>query len=194
MQTPALSVAFYRWMRFLFPRLQPQQAAWMLLFGVVGAFIAGLYGVVHDQVTFTLGPEYFTRYKVWQFDYAEEPGPLRWVVAKIGFQASWAVGLFAGWFLGRVSVPQTTLRRAAQLSLRGVSIMLVITLLGGLGGGLWARIRLTEDRLSHWSEAFRWMEVTDMTAFATVGFIHNGSYLGALVGLIAALWWVRRRL
>ena len=166
----------------------------MLLFGLVGALIAGLYGVVHDQITFTLGPEYFTRYKVWQFELHDDPAPTRWVVAKIGFLASWAVGLFAGWFLGRMTVPKTSAFQAARLSLNGVAIMLVVTMMGGLGGGTWANIRLNPDRLSFWNDSFRFMEISDIKAFATVGYIHNGSYLGALVGLILALAWVRRRL
>ncbi len=194
MQTPVRAAAFALMMRFLFPRLRPRDAGWMLLFGLAGAVIAGVYGVLHDQVTFSIGPEYFTRFKVWQFHYHDDPGPQRWVAAKIGFQASWAVGFFAGWFFGRLAVPKTSLRRAAVLSLQAVTLMLAVTLVGGAGGWAWARWRLNEARIAEWAEVFRAFEVGDMEAFATVGCIHDGSYLGALLGLIVALLWLRQRL
>ncbi len=167
---------------------------WMLLFGCAGALIAGLYGALHDQVTYSIGREYFTHFKVFQFQYQDDTGPERWVAAKIGFEASWAVGLFAGWFFGRLAVPRAALAQAWRLSLRAVCGMLAFTALGGTGGWLWARVRLNEARLADWSAMFRAFAVEDMQAFATVGCIHNGSYLGALVGLVVSLLWLRWRL
>lgn len=148
---------------------------------------------MHDQVTFWLGPEYFTRFKVYQFGYEEVANPGRWVAAQIGFQASWWVGLFAGWFLGRVVIPRVALGRAARLGLWGVCLMLVVTLLFGFGGWVWAQWRLDEAGVAWWAGAMRGFDVVDVQAFATVGYIHNGSYLGALVGLIWAVVWVRGR-
>ena len=43
----------------------------MLGYAVIGALIAGLYGVVHDQITYSMSPEYFTRLKFFQFRYAD---------------------------------------------------------------------------------------------------------------------------
>lgn len=180
-------------LRFLIPRVTLPQAGQMLLFGLAGAVIAGAYGVLHDQMTFTVGPEYFTKFKVYQFEYHDDPGPARWVAAKIGFQASWWVGFFAGWFLARLAVPRVPLPVAARLCARGVLGMLAVTLVSG--GIAWATVswRLDEAALSWWTEAVRGFNITDVRAFAEVGYIHEGSYLGALVGLIGAGIWVRRR-
>ena len=180
-------------MRFLIPRFSLVQGVWMLVFGLVGALIAGGYGVLHDQVTFGLGPEYFTRFKVYQFGYEGVANPGRWVAAQIGFQASWWVGLFAGWFLGRVAIPRVALGRAVRLSFLGVGLMLGVTLVFGFGGWLWAQWRLDVAGVAQWTEAMRGFDVVDVRAFATVGYIHNASYLGALVGLIGAVVWVWRR-
>lgn len=165
----------------------------MLLFGLVGAGIAGAYGVLHDQVTYTLGPEYFTKFKVYQFQYHDDTAPARWVAAKIGFQASWWVGLFAGWFLARVAVPRVPLPVAARLCARGVAGMLAVTLLFGGLWWAWAQWRLDDAALAWWAEAVRGFHITDVRAFALVGTIHEGSYLGALAGLIGAGIWVRWR-
>jgi hypothetical protein len=180
-------------LRFLIPRITLPQAGQMLLFGLVGAVIAGAYGVLHDQVTFSIGPEYFTQFKVYQFEYQDDPGPARWVAAKIGFQASWWVGFFAGWFLARLAVPRVLLPVAARLCARGVAGMLAVTLLAGGIGWAWAYWQLDEATLSWWAEAVRGFNITDVRAFAEVGYVHEGSYLGALVGLIGAGIWVRRR-
>ncbi len=164
----------------------------MLVFGLAGALIAGAYGVLHDQVTFSLRPEYFTKFKVYQFGYQDAAEPGRWVAAKIGFQASWWVGLFAGWFLGRAAIPKASLRVAAPLCLRAVGLMLGVTFAFGIGGWCWARWRLDEGRVAAWAQALRGFEVDDVRAFAEVGYVHNASYLGALLGLVAAVVWVRR--
>lgn len=51
-------------MNLLYPRLTLRQFLWMTVFGFGGALIAGVYGILHDQVTFEIGPEYFTEFKI----------------------------------------------------------------------------------------------------------------------------------
>ena len=63
--------------------------------------LAGLYGVVQDQITYTIASEYFTKFKYKQFGF--EPqwfGGHRQTVAAIGFLATWWTGLFIGTVLG----------------------------------------------------------------------------------------------
>ncbi|MGC4007136.1 MAG: hypothetical protein QM811_30015 [Pirellulales bacterium] len=38
------------------------------------------------------------------------------------------------------------------------------------------------------------MELTDLPAFVIVAYLHAAGYLGALIGLILAIWYVKRRL
>jgi hypothetical protein len=179
--------------RYLFPNLSLAQAAWMLAFGAVCSVIAGLYGVLHDQLTFWMSPEYFTKFKVYQFGYEGEVDPGPWVAGKIGFQATWWVGMFAGWFWGRLALPKTSPREAAALCLRAVIGMMSVTLAFGLGGWAWAQWRLDDAGVRWWAAALRGFDVSDVRAFAAVGYIHNGSYLGALAGLILEGMRVRRR-
>jgi hypothetical protein len=39
----------------------------MLAIAAAGGCIGAIFGIVHDQVTYTLGPEHFTRFKFDQF-------------------------------------------------------------------------------------------------------------------------------
>jgi len=177
----------------LLPRLPVRQVFWMLGFAVVGGLIAGIYGVLHDLVTCQISPEYFSHFKRYQFG-IDEAGEVsvRWLAVRIGFQASWAVGFFAAWFMGRVTVPKLGPGAAAGVSLRGVGLMLVVTLMGGCCGWLWARVQMDESWVAEWAAAFRAFHLEGVADFATVGCIHNGSYLGALAGLLLALWYCRR--
>lgn len=165
----------------------------MLLFGCGGALIAGIYGIVHDQITFSIGPEYFTEFKFQQFFYLPKDQPEWLIVAEIGFLATWWVGFFAGWFMARLSIPHLPWRQAAALSLQGVCVMTGTSLLAAVIACLWAPTRAEDPRMENWDGMFAGRDVIDTVAFAQVGYIHNASYLGGLIGLILALLWMRVR-
>ena len=60
----------------------------MIGFTLVGAILAGLYGILHDQITFRISKEYFTRNKFDQFHYARpESGSDLEFTSRIGFHA-----------------------------------------------------------------------------------------------------------
>jgi len=61
----------------------------MVGYSLVGAVMASVYGVMHDQFTYSISPEYFTRLKFLQFQYADFGLPARFFVAEIGFLATW---------------------------------------------------------------------------------------------------------
>ena len=164
----------------------------MLGYALLGAFIAGDYGVLHDQLTYSISPEYFTRLKFLQFHYADFGFPPRVFVAEIGFLATWWVGLIAGWFLARVAVPAFPAKKARSGVLRGFVIMLTGGLLAALVGFLLG-LRLGPDSdLSAWQGFVTMRGVVDLPSFVRVAYIHNASYLGGFLGLIVALLHLRR--
>ncbi|MEN3941154.1 hypothetical protein WJU23_07665 [Prosthecobacter sp. SYSU 5D2] len=178
-------------MRLLYPRLSLHQFAWMLLFGLVGALIAGAYGILHDQITMRLGVEYFSRFKLEQFHYLDASAPLHLNVMKIGFLATWWVGLFAGWFMGRVTLPHEPVKVAARRCAIGVGLMIMVAVIFAVGASIWAPTQLEDARIGNWSDMLSFYHIQDPLAFIRVGYIHNASYLGGLVGLISVLAWLR---
>ena len=92
-------------MSILYPKFRFALLPSMLGYAAAGAALAGFYGVVHDQVTYSISQEYFTRLKFLQFHYADFGLPPRVLVGEIGFLATWWVGFIAGWLIARVSVP-----------------------------------------------------------------------------------------
>ena len=71
-------------MNILYPKIRWASLPAMLGYAGLGAVLAGLYGILHDEITYTISPEYFTRLKFYQFDYADFGLPPRVLVAEIG--------------------------------------------------------------------------------------------------------------
>jgi hypothetical protein len=55
----------------LIPKIQPRQAWLMAKMAVAGALVSGCYGMIHDQLTYAISPEYFTHFKFDQFRAAD---------------------------------------------------------------------------------------------------------------------------
>jgi len=169
----------------------------MLGYAALGALVAGLYGVVHDEITYSISPEYFTRLKFLQFHYANLGCPPRVFVAEIGFLATWWVGFIAGWFLARVAVPSFPPAKARRHCFWGFTIILACAFAASMVGfGLGFLSGPTPD-LSAWQGFASACGVVDLPSFVRVAYIHNASYLGGLIGLVVALihlWRLKRPL
>ena len=164
----------------------------MLGYSLSGALIAGLYGVLHDQITYSISPEYFTRLKFVQFQSTDFGLPPRFFAAEIGFLAAWWVGFIAGWFLARVAVPSFPPAEARLRCFQGFAIILACAFsasIAGFGLGLW---RGPGADYSAWQGFVAERGVVDLPRFVRVAYIHNASYLGGLIGLPAALFCLHR--
>jgi hypothetical protein len=160
----------------------------MLRYALLGALVAGAYGVIHDQITYTISPEYFTKQKFQQFRYANFGYPPRVFVAEIGFLATWWVGFFATWFLARIAVPAFPPVQARHYIARAMLIILSGALIGfGTGYliGLWHG-----PNYSAWEDAAWALGIVNIRTFVWVAYIHNGGYLGALIGFLVAIAWL----
>jgi hypothetical protein len=153
------------------------------LLALSGAIIAGGFGIVHDQITYTISPEYFTRMKFDQFRRADFGLPPRVFVAEIGFLATWWVGLIAAWFLARVALPK--FESPEKRVLVAMAIIVGFTVLSG-AAGYFAGPGWLGNRPG-WRDALDSFGVLDTTAFNRVAGIHLGSYLGAFWGWVAMM-------
>ncbi|MFV0446118.1 MAG: hypothetical protein ACK5Q5_21280 [Planctomycetaceae bacterium] len=168
----------------LIPRIAIAEFPSLLAASTAGALIAGLYGVLHDQATYSIGPEYFTRFKFLQFAYADLGLGNRVFVGCIGFLATWWVGLIVGWILGRRCLPGRPRSQAWRLIGRGLMIVFCCGLLGGWCGYLYGLWRESTGDYSGWEATLAFHHVSNPWPFLRVGFIHNAGYLGGLLGLI----------
>jgi hypothetical protein len=179
-------------MCLLYPKFRLSLLPTMIGYALLSALLAGFYGVIHDQITYTISPEYFTRLKFAQFHYADFGLPSRVFVGEIGFLATWWLGFIAGWFLARVTVPSCPALEARRRCFQGFAMIFACAIAASAAGfGLGLRLGPDAD-LSNWRAIASRLGVLDLRSFVCVAYIHNAGYLGGLIGLIAAIIYLRR--
>ena len=174
-------------LRYLIPRIALADLPSMFAFAGVGAIISSVYGMAHDHVTFSIGPEYFTKVKFEQFKYADFGLGDRFFVSTIGVLATWWVGFFVAWFLARRHIPNQSLKIARHKILAGVVIVFTCAVLAALTGyfyGVWCG---PDTDYSIWFPLIQEFKITDTYSFVRVAYIHNASYAGGFIGFIIAL-------
>lgn len=168
-----------------------RKALVLLLTVLTMPLVGGLYGALHDQLSYTISPEYFTHFKYHQFGF--EPswfGGHRPTVAVIGFLASWWVGAFIGVVLGLVCLRFRTARWMLRMLLRGTLMTLCIAAVSALAGLLYAQVELALAGLPQRNFP---LGVTDPEAFHSVGTMHLFSYEGGVLGLLVAVLYLFRQ-
>jgi hypothetical protein len=172
----------------LVPKLQLHQIPLMLGISLIGAIIAGGYGMIHDQITYSLSEEYFTKMKFIQFQKANFGLPVRVFVSEIGFLATWWVGLISGWFIARITVPVWPRKVVLRLCLKGFGIMIAVTFLAGvIGYGLSLFRKPGNTELDQVGEI---LGIVDTVHFVQVAYIHMAGYIGGLAGLVPAIYYI----
>lgn len=179
-------------MNLLYPKLRANQLGPMVRVAFLGALVAGAYGAVHDQISYAVSPEYFTKLKSHQFAYANFGWPARAFASVVGFLGTWWVGLLAGWFLARaglIDLPSEPRRRCLS---RAFALVLFAAAIGGAAGAGVGIVTTSDGDLSGWQHWHDELGIEDLRGFAIVAQLHAGGYLGALTGAVIALVDVRR--
>jgi len=177
-------------MNFFYPNLRLSQLPTMIGITLLGGLIGGVYGLLHDLLTYSISDEYFTRLKFAQFVRFDMGFPPWLFAAQIGFVAAGAVGVGAGWFVARTVTPVWPTRMAFARAMQAFLLMIliaaaaasvgyIISLMTNLGGWLW-------------NDLCEALVISDVPAFLQVALIHAAGYVGALLGLIVALLHLRR--
>ena len=178
-------------LKYLIPRIDLAELPVMFAMAFAGAILAGMYGVLHDHITYSIGPEYYTNLKFKQFKFADFGLGDRVFVSCIGFLATWWVGFIIGWFLSRRLIPNQLPGVAFRSVFRGFAIVFACGALAGIVGYLYGLWRGPDSDYSAWLPIVKRFQITDIWAFVRVAYIHNASYLGGLIGLIISLIVVR---
>jgi len=160
----------------------------LLLIVGVTIVIAALYGVGNDQVTYTISPEYYTRFKFIQFNLADSGAARhmtqpRSAVVLVGVKATWWMGVYIGAILGLGALVFRNADRMFASAMQAVALVLLFTVAGGFAGWLYGRDVLVKKGVN-------WRipdHLADRPAFITAGTIHTFSYIGAGVGVLAGI-------
>lgn len=148
--------------------------------------VGGVYGIIHDQLTYSISPEYYTKFKFFQFglmDLGNEaifPNP-RIEVSVVGFMATWWMGLPIGLILGLIGLVHKDSKQMFRVTLRAIIVTVIVAFATGLIGLAYGKIYLADTGVNWWFPD----NLIDKGNFIAVGSMHNFSYLGGLTGLIA---------
>lgn len=160
----------------------------LILILIIGLapLIGGLYGILNDQLTYTISPEYYTKYKFYQFglmDIGNEaifPNP-RIEVSAVGFMATWWMGLPIGLILGLVGLVHKDNKQMFQSTFKAIVLTVIVAFTTGLIGLAYGKLYLADTGVDWWLPE----NLIDTKNFIAVGSMHNFSYLGGFSGLIA---------
>ena len=160
----------------------------LILIIAIAPIIGGFFGILHDQLTYTISPEYYTKFKFYQFglmDMRNEaifPNP-RIQVSAVGFMATWWMGLPIGLILGLVGLIHKDHRQMLKVTMKAVLITVIVAFVTGLIGLAYGKLFLVDKGVDWWLPE----NLIDRENFISVGSMHNFSYLGGLFGLIAGI-------
>ena len=167
-------------------------AKFAALFGLIiaGPLLGATFGALHDQLSYTAGPEYFTRFKFVQFAWAEVADmPPRLGAAVVGILATWWVGFYAGAFLAAVGLLHRTAGSMVRATLRAYGLVALCAILVGVAGLVFGWIAFGSNESAAYVDWWRPDGLISPRRFFAVGMMHNGSYLGGALGLLLAAWY-----
>lgn len=167
----------------------------LFLIIAIAPVIGGLYGILHDQLTYTISPEYYTKFKFYQFglmDFGNEaifPNP-RIEVSVVGFMATWWMGLPIGLILGLVGLVHKKNKQMFRATIDAIVVTVIVAFATGLIGLAYGKLYLADTGVNWWLPD----NLIDKKNFIAVGSMHNFSYLGGLTGVIAGtIYSIRRK-
>jgi hypothetical protein len=150
----------------------------------ISCIIAGIYGIVHDQITYSISEEYFTKFKFIQFGFHQiEYLSNREIVTIIGFFATWWMGLIIGTILGLTGLIFSDHKQMRKMIVKAITITIAVSIISGFAGYLIGKFYLSETGVSWWMPD----NLEHKRDFITVGSIHNFSYLGGVLGLLTGI-------
>lgn len=158
---------------------------------ILSVVMAGLYGILHDQVTYTISHEYYTEFKFIQFGLTEETAKVaspRYLVALTGWMATWWVGLIIGLTFGLIVLPVKDLKTRSLIAFRALAIVLKIAVISGGVGYIGGSLFITGKPEAYYIPD----NLTSVSEFVTVGSIHNFSYAGAFIGMLAGIFYIEK--
>jgi len=170
----------------------------VVLISILSTLIAAIYGALNDQITYSISPEYYTKFKFQQFNIASQENVgklknLRLFVAFVGVLATWWVGLFFGFILGAVALIYNNWKTMIQVSIKSILIAIATTFTSGILGLVYGKIYLANQHISIFESWYIHKNLVDFKNFISVGSMHNFSYVGGVFGLIFGIIYLIRR-
>lgn len=156
-----------------------------LLIILVATVIAAIYGIGLDQATYSISPEYYTKFLFVQFDLADPVAAQhmtqpRSAVVMVGVLATWWTGMIIGVVLGFITLIFKDADTMFRSALQALALVFLVVILTSVIGGSYGHYVLAKRGVDWWMPE----QLKDRGAFITVGSILWSSYLGGAIGIV----------
>ena len=155
---------------------------------LISILIAGCYGIIHDLITSSICPEYYTKFKFFQFgimDDYQRPfrGNLPIIASMVGFLATWWFGLLIGIILSIFGLVFKLEERFFEITLKSIFLVIIVAFSCGVFAFIFGYLNPNYNLSYNPYE----QKIIEIRKYNLVGLIHNFSYLGGLIGLIIGI-------
>lgn len=157
-----------------------------LVFVLLAMIAAGLFGALHDQISYTVSPEYFTRFKFPMFHLLDANVPERVRAAEVGFLASWWMGIPLGVFAGLAGFIHKDPARMRRALLWSLPLIAGFTLVVALAGLLYGYFQTRTIDLAAYRGWYIPPGLAHLRRFLCAGYMHNSAYLGGMASIPVA--------
>jgi hypothetical protein len=145
---------------------------------ILAPMLASIYGFIHDQITFSISEEFFTKFRFLDYDLPKNWHP-RAKAGFIGIMNAWKVGIPFGIIL-------TTIGRIHKKDLDFLNYTFLAYMTTFLMSFIFTMIAIympepTEDAITLPAD------ITDKIAFARVVTINNFGYVGGIIGMLCGI-------
>ena len=157
-----------------------------LTFLLLAIIAAGIFGIIHDQISYTVSSEYFTRFKFRQFGLLDPDIPERIRAGIVGFLASWWMGIPLGLLSGIGGFLQRSPELMRRALLSSLPLIVSFSLLFALGGLVYGYFQTTTFDLGTYGGWFIPEGLEEPRRFLCAGYMHNAAYLGGALSIPVA--------
>lgn len=163
-----------------------------MLLVLLAVAVAAVFGAVHDQISYTVSPEYYTRFKFVRFGLTDPLLPERMRASLVGIIGSWWMGLPVGLIVAPAAFYRSKGRPILKTALQLYGVAAAFTLLTGLGGLWYGWYNTRSIDLAQYQGWFIPDNLTDLRRFLCVGYMHNATYTGGAYSVVVV--WMYRAL
>ena len=157
-----------------------------VLFVPLAVAMAGAYGAAHNQISYTVSPEYFTKFKFQRFGLTDDRRSERFRASIVGYNASKGMGMPIGVLVGTAGFIHHGYRRMLRVTLWSLAVVVAFTLFFGLCGLLYGYWQTQSIDLTEYRGWFIPNDVVDLRRFLCAGYMHNAAYLGGGLSILVA--------
>jgi len=153
----------------------------LILITFISIVLASIYGIVHNQISYTISEEYFTKFKFRTFGLGKFAIDFpRMSAGIIGVVSTWWFGLLIGLINGIAGMLQPTVKLMWKGAFGAIIRVLIITILFGIVGVMIGKFVISNLNIN-WNLP---ENLINPKSFLTAGTMHSFGYIGGIIGLI----------